>query len=95
VSESEQRLDTIIEAYRDVLRAYVQGNPDPVLTLWSEAEDATLANSFGPHCRGRAAIESASRQAVARRTSVAHHLTEDTPITCPRRRRTTVDIGRR
>ena len=65
MSASEQELDTIIEAYRDALRAYVQGDPDPVLTLWSEAEDATLANPFGPPCRGRAAIESASRQAVA------------------------------
>ena len=42
MSESEQELDTIIEAYRDALRAYVKGDPDPVLTLWSEAEDATL-----------------------------------------------------
>jgi ketosteroid isomerase-like protein len=32
--------------------------------LWSEAEDATLANPFGPPCRGRDAIESASRQAA-------------------------------
>ncbi len=65
MSESEQELDTIIEAYRNALRAYVKGDPDPVLTLWSEGEDATLANPFGPPCRGRAAIESASRQAVA------------------------------
>jgi uncharacterized protein (TIGR02246 family) len=64
VSESEQELEAIIEAYRDALRAYVHGDPDPVLTLWSEAEDATLANPFGPPCRGREAIESASRQAV-------------------------------
>ena len=55
----------MIEAYRDALRACVKGDPDPVLTLWSEGEDATLANPFGPPRRGRAAIESASRQAVA------------------------------
>ena len=65
MSESEQELDTMIEAYRDALRAYVKGDPDPVLTLWSEGEGATLANPFGPPRRGRAAIESASRQAVA------------------------------
>jgi hypothetical protein len=28
VSKSEQELDTIIEAYRDALRAYVKGDPD-------------------------------------------------------------------
>ena len=65
MSESDQELDTIIEAYRDALRAYVEGDPGPVLSLWSKADDATLANPFGPPCVGRDAIESASRQAVA------------------------------
>ena len=58
-------LAAVITAYRDALRAYVKDGPDPVLALWSEGEDATLANPFGPPCRGRAAIESASRQAAA------------------------------
>ena len=65
MSEPEQELNAVIEAYREALRAYVKGDPEPVLTLWSDGDDATLANPFGPPCRGRGAVESASRQAVA------------------------------
>jgi ketosteroid isomerase-like protein len=65
MSESDDELDRVIEAYRDALRAYVTGDPDPVLALWSQGDDATLANPFGPPCRGRAGIESATREAVS------------------------------
>jgi uncharacterized protein (TIGR02246 family) len=62
---SENGLDAVIEAYRQALRAYAKGDPEPVLAQWSMSDDATLANPYGPPCRGRASIEAASRQAVA------------------------------
>jgi ketosteroid isomerase-like protein len=57
-------LDAAIEAHRQALRAYAKGDPEPVLTDWSMSDDATLANPYGPPCRGRASIEAATRQAV-------------------------------
>ena len=62
---SESDLDAAIEAHRQALRAYAKGDPEPVLTQWSMSDDATLANPYGPPCRGRVSIEAASRQAVA------------------------------
>lgn len=53
------------EDNRQALRAYAKGDPEPVLALWSHRDDVTLANPFGPPCRGRSEIESATRQAVA------------------------------
>ncbi len=62
---SGQDFDTNIEDNRQALRAYAKGDPVPVLALWSHRDDVTLANPFGPPCRGRSEIESATRQAVA------------------------------
>ena len=62
---SESDLDAAIEAHRQALRAYAKGDPEPVLTQWSMSDDATLANPYGPPCRGHANVEAATRQAVA------------------------------
>ncbi len=61
---SDSDLDAAIEAHRQALRAYAKGDPEPVLKDWSMSDDATLANPYGPPCRGRASIEAATRQAV-------------------------------
>lgn len=39
--------------YHRALEAFIEGDPDPVLKLWSKSDDATLANPFGPPVRGR------------------------------------------
>ena len=40
--------DDISERYHSALEAFIQGDPEPVLTLWSKRDDAILANPFGP-----------------------------------------------
>jgi ketosteroid isomerase-like protein len=57
--------DGFIDEYRSALQAMVSGDPAPVLALFSSRDDVTLANPLGPPCRGRAAVEEASRRAAA------------------------------
>lgn len=58
-------LDSVIEAYRQALHAFVNGDPRPVLDLFSEHDDVTLANPLGPTRRGRTEVEKASEEAAA------------------------------
>ncbi len=45
-------LDDAIEGYREALRVYVKGDPEPVAGFFSQREDVTLANPLGPPRRG-------------------------------------------
>jgi ketosteroid isomerase-like protein len=49
-------LDDLIERYHRALDEFSRGDPEPVKALYSEAEDVTLANPFGPARRGRRAV---------------------------------------
>jgi ketosteroid isomerase-like protein len=49
-------LDDLIERYHRALDEFSRGDPEPVKALYSEAEDVTLANPFGPARRGRQAV---------------------------------------
>ena len=51
-STLEAELDGVIEAFRDAIRAYVKGEPDAVVSLFSTRDDVTLANPLGPPRRG-------------------------------------------
>ena len=62
---SHQDLDSMIEAYRLALQAFVTGDPEPVLELFSRRDDVTLANPLGPTRLGRADVEKATREAAA------------------------------
>jgi len=62
---SQQGLDDFIDRYREALQAMVSGDSAPVLTLFSARDDVTLANPLGPPCRGRTAVDEASRRAAA------------------------------
>lgn len=42
-----------------------KGDPSAFFELFSQREDATLANPFGPPVRGRSEIEAAGRQAAS------------------------------
>ena len=54
-----------VEEYHRALEAYVAGNADPVLRLFSRRDDVTLANPLGPPVRGWARVEEAARRAGA------------------------------
>lgn len=57
--------DEVRERYHSALEAFIQGDPEPVLTLWSKRDDATLANPFGPPVRGWEAVHDASGRAAS------------------------------
>lgn len=51
-------LDGTIEAFRDALRVYVQGDAEPVAGFFSTRDDVTLANPLGSPRRGVADVSS-------------------------------------
>jgi hypothetical protein len=59
-------LDDVIARYHLALDEFSRGDPGPVKALYSEAEDVTLANPFGPARRGRQAIVEALDYASGR-----------------------------
>jgi ketosteroid isomerase-like protein len=59
-------LDEGVEEFRSAANACAQGNPEPVRSLFSRAEDVTLANPFGPAVRGWENVSSALGYASSR-----------------------------
>jgi hypothetical protein len=55
--------DQAIEASHRALDEIAKGDPSAFFELYSDREDATLANPFGPPARGRREIEAAGRRA--------------------------------
>ncbi len=45
-------LDEVIEQSHLALGEFVQGNPEPLKKMYSQQEEVTLANPFGPPVRG-------------------------------------------
>ena len=45
-------LDAVIEQCHQALDAFAKGDPAPLQTLFSQRDDVTLANPFGPAQRG-------------------------------------------
>jgi ketosteroid isomerase-like protein len=58
-------LGEVVEAFRDALRVYVTGDPEPVMDFFSNRDDVTLANPLQPPCRGPADVGEAARRAAA------------------------------
>lgn len=52
----ETNLNDVIEGYREALRVYVKGDPEPVAGFFSQREDVTLANPLGPPRLGPSAV---------------------------------------
>jgi ketosteroid isomerase-like protein len=65
MSHHDDGFDGAIEAYRRALPAFLHGDPEPILELYSTQDDVTLANPLGPPVRGRAEVERAVRTAAA------------------------------
>ena len=55
----------IVEQYHQALQAYVAGDADPVMRLFSRRDDVTLANPLGPPVRGWNRVDEAARRAGA------------------------------
>lgn len=54
----------VIEESHRALDEIARGDPSRFFELFSDGEDATLANPYGPPARGRAEIEEAGRRAA-------------------------------
>lgn len=54
----------VIEKMHAALEAFVVGNPQPAVDLFSRAEDVTLGNPFGPFVRGWDAVADAATRAA-------------------------------
>ena len=57
--------DRAVEASHRALDEVAKGSPDGFLELYSQGEDATLANPFGPPVRGPSQIAEAGRRAAS------------------------------
>jgi ketosteroid isomerase-like protein len=58
-------VDRLIERYQQGGYEFLNGNPEPLLELWSRGEDVTLANPFGPPVRGFDEVARASNLAAS------------------------------
>jgi ketosteroid isomerase-like protein len=62
---STESFEQAIEASHRALDEIARGNLDPFIDLYSDRDDATVANPYGPPARGRDEIEQAGRRAAA------------------------------
>ena len=62
---TEQDLNDVIADFREALRDYVKGDPEPAMSFFSEWDDVTLANPLEPPRRGPAEVGEAARRAAA------------------------------
>jgi hypothetical protein len=58
-------LDELVDRYHRAADAFSRGDPGPVKDLYSEADDVTLANPFGPARRGAQQVMDALDFALA------------------------------
>ena len=54
--------DDAVDAFNTAQNGYLNGDPGPVLALFSQHDDVTLCNPVGPPCRGREDVERASAE---------------------------------
>jgi ketosteroid isomerase-like protein len=52
VETAVDHVDELIEQYYRAQREFLIGNPEPVKNLFSQGDDVTLANPYGPPVRG-------------------------------------------
>jgi ketosteroid isomerase-like protein len=78
-------LQQVVEQYHLAADEFSRGNPDPVKMVFSDRDDVTLANPFGPAVRGWKQVAEALDYASSRFRdgevsgfeSVAQHVTTD------------------
>jgi ketosteroid isomerase-like protein len=60
-------VDKLIESYHQALGEFMKGNPEPVKSLWSHREDASLTNPQGSVARGWDEVAEAIDRAASTR----------------------------
>jgi ketosteroid isomerase-like protein len=48
----EKKFDAAVEQYHLAAAEFIKGNPEPYKMVWSQRDDVTLGNPFGPFVRG-------------------------------------------
>jgi ketosteroid isomerase-like protein len=62
---ADEDLDQVIERYHRALGEFMRGNHEPARELFSEREDVTLGNPFGPFARGSTHVVEAMKRAAS------------------------------
>jgi ketosteroid isomerase-like protein len=57
--------EKLLEKYHRALGELINGNPDVYKSMFSQREDVSLGNPFGPFGRGRAAVEQRLERAAS------------------------------
>lgn len=66
MTEPSDALERAIARSRAAVAGVISGDAVPIWALFSDADDVTLGNPFGPFVRGRAAVEATTAAAAAR-----------------------------
>ena len=77
--------EALIETYPEALGAIINGDPSVYKALFSQSDDVTLGNPFGPFGRGRAEVEERLELAASKYSggeleefeTVSKHVTAD------------------
>ena len=59
-------LDEFVQQCEEAWRVFVTGNPEPAMSLFSQRDDVTLANPWGPAVTGWADVSRTLQAAAAR-----------------------------
>lgn len=65
VERAVDELDDVIERYHLALGAFMRGDHEPARRLYSEDDDVTLGNPFGPFARGLPQVAETMARAAA------------------------------
>ncbi len=63
-NRSHSDFDDAVEAYRNALVPFLNGDPKPAMEFFSRRDDVTLANPLGPPRRGPADVNEAIAEAA-------------------------------
>ena len=82
---STAEFEAVIEKYPQALGAIINGDPSVYKSLFSQRDDVTLGNPFGPFGRGRAEVEERLELAASKYSggeleefeTVSKHVTSD------------------
>jgi ketosteroid isomerase-like protein len=62
---ADDDLEQVVEQYHHALGEFMQGNHEPAKQLFSERDDVTLGNPFGPFARGWTQVVETMKRAAS------------------------------
>jgi ketosteroid isomerase-like protein len=65
IGNGAEDLDQVVEQYHLALGEFMKGNYEPAKELFSEREDVTLGNPFGPFARGLTQVVETMKHAAS------------------------------